>query len=163
MPDGAALGAADAAARATSIEAAGERFQVLPLRAGIPAADAAAVFAEGGAARARARIASSRVGPARAGNASRGATPRNDKGPVVVAVRVTSRAQLIVSAPSGGELDCCASAAAALAASAAVGYSDREAMVALGSGTLWVEWAASGSLYVAARPEYVYRGEFHLP
>jgi hypothetical protein len=44
-----------------------------------------------------------------------------------------------------------------------VGYSDSEAIVRLGSGALWVEWAATGSLYVAARPEYVYRGEFHLP
>jgi len=35
-------------------------------------------------------------------------------------------------------------------------------MVRLGSGALWVEWTVSGALYVAARPEYVYRGEYHL-
>ena len=80
----------------------------------------------------------------------------------LVTVRVASRGQLLISAPSGGALDCCASAAAALAASAAVGYTEREAMVRLGSGSLWVEWAEAGSLYVATRPEYVYRGEYHL-
>jgi len=156
MPDGEAIEAADAAARATSIEAAGERYQVLPLRAGIPSADLAAVFAEGGAARARARIAASRRDP------PRGGARRAEPAPAVIAVRVASRGELLVSAQSGGAVDCCAAAAAALAASAAVGYSDREAMVRLGSGALWVEWAASGTLYVAARPEYVYRGEFHL-
>jgi len=145
IPDGAALGPADAASRATSIEASGERFQVLPLRVGMPAADAVAVFADGGAARARARISSS----------------REKEAPAVVAVRVASRGELIVSAPTNGRIDCCAAAAAALAASAATGYSDREAMIRLGSGALWVEWAASLSLYAAARPEYVYRGEFH--
>ena len=152
MPDGEALGAAEAAMRATSIEAAGERFQVVLLRAGIPSADLAAVFADGGAARARARIASSRKREPR----------RAESAPVVITVRVTSRGQLLVSAPSGGAVDCCAAAAAALAASAAVGYADREAMVRLGSGALWVEWTVSGALYVAARPEYVYRGEYHL-
>lgn len=152
LPDGEPLGAADAASRATSIEAAGERYQVLPLRVGLPAADAAAVFADGGAARARARISGSR------GSAAR----RPATAPAVVTVRVASRSQLIVSAPSGGALDCCAAAAAALAASAAAGYAEREAMVRMGSGALWVEWAEAGALYVAARPEYVYRGEFHL-
>ncbi|MGA2547138.1 MAG: hypothetical protein ABSF43_11350 [Rectinemataceae bacterium] len=161
IPDGDPISAADAASRATSIEAAGERYQVVPLRAGIPAADAAAVFSDGGAARARARIVASRRSAAR-GYAARGYAARGDAAPPVVTVRVASRGQLLVSAPSGGALDCCASAAAALAASAAVGYSEREAMVRLGSGALWVEWAEAGSLYVATRPEYVYRGEFHL-
>jgi diaminopimelate epimerase len=146
IPDGSALRPADAASRATSIEASGERFQVLPLRVGIPAADAVAVFADGGAARARARISSS----------------RGKEAPAVVAVRVASRGELIVSAPTNGRLDCCAAASVALAAAASTGYADREAMIRLGSGALWVEWAASGSLYAAARPEYVYRGEFHV-
>ena len=149
IPEGDALGAQEAAARATSIEASGERFQVVPLRTGIPGVDLAAVFAEGGAAMARARISSSRRGSA-------------SPGPVVVAIRVASRGLLMVSAPSGGSHDCCAVASAALAASAAVGYADREAIVKMGSGGLWVEWIDAGSLYVAARPEYVYRGEFHL-
>jgi diaminopimelate epimerase len=159
LPDDRPMNAAEAATRATSIEAAGERFQVLPLRTGIPAGDAAAVFADGGAARARARIvASRRESPRRHGTRD----AQRDAAPAVVTVRVASRGELLISAPSGGELDCCAAAAAALAASAAVGYADSEALVRLGSGALWVEWAESGSLYVAARPEYVYRGEFHL-
>jgi diaminopimelate epimerase len=156
LPDDLALTAAAAAARVTSIEAAGERFQVLPLRAGIPAVDAAAVFADGGAARTRAHIASSRA------SAARKAAGRGEDAPTVVAIRVASRGELFVSMPYGGALDCCASAAAALAASASLGYSELEAMVRIGSGALWVEWASSGSLYVAGRPEYVYRGEFHL-
>jgi diaminopimelate epimerase len=160
LPDDRALDAAQAASRATSIEAAGERFQVVPLRTGLPPADAAAVFADGGAARARARIASSRRDASKRGAAT--GQGQRDSAPVVVTVRVASRGELLISAPSGGALDCCASAAAALAASAAVGYSECEAMVRLGSGVLWAEWAAAGSLYVAARPEYVYRGEFHL-
>lgn len=146
LPSGDALGAAEAASRASSVEGAGERFQVLPLRAGLPAADAAAVFANGGAARARARIGSS----------------KKDLAPAAVAVRVASRGELIVSAPTGASLDSCAASAVALAASAALGYSDREAIVRLGKGATWAEWAESGELYVAGRPEYVYRGEYHL-
>jgi diaminopimelate epimerase len=145
VPDGAALKAAEAAGRVTAIEAAAERFQVLPLRVGAPPADSVAVFADGGAARARARF-----------------TPtRGKESPPVVAVRVVSRGELIASAPTNGRIDCCAASAVALAASAAVGYADREAMVRLGSSALWVEWTSAGPLYVAARPEYVYRGEFH--
>jgi len=160
LPDGRALSPAEAAGRTTSIEAGGERFQVLPLRTGIPAADSAVVFADGGAARARARIAASRSSAPRRGGSRRGAA--RDASPSVVTVKVASRGQLLVSAPAGGALDCCAAAAAALAAASAVGYADSEAIVRLGSGAIWVEWAGTGSLYVAARPEYVYRGEFHL-
>jgi diaminopimelate epimerase len=161
IPDGRAMSASEAESRATSIEAAGVRYQVLPLRAGIPAAEAAAVFSDGGAARARARIAASRRSAER-GAPDRTGAPRENTAPSVVTVRVESRGRLLISAPAGGALDCCAAAAAALAAAAAVGYADRDAMVALGSGRLWVEWTEAGSLYVAARPEYVYRGEFHL-
>jgi diaminopimelate epimerase len=156
LPDGEALDSPAAAARATSVEAGGERYQLLPLRAGIPPAAAAAVFAEGGVARARARISASRSSRAR------GARPQAEDAPAVVAVRVASRGELIVSAPTSGRVDCCAASAAALAAASALGYSDREAMVRLGSGALWVEWLAAGPLYAAARPEYVYQGEFHV-
>jgi hypothetical protein len=81
IPDGDPISAADAASRATSIEAAGERYQVVPLRAGIPAADAAAVFSDGGAARARARIVASR------GYASRKPATRGDAAPHLGAFR----------------------------------------------------------------------------
>jgi diaminopimelate epimerase len=146
MPGGEVLDAEAAGSRAASVETSGERFQVLPLRAGVPAADAAAVFANGGAARARARIGSS----------------KKELSLSAVAVRVASRGELIVSAPTGGKLDSCAAAAVALAASAALGYSDREAVVRLGKGAMWAEWMEGGSLYAAGRPEYVYRGEYHL-
>jgi diaminopimelate epimerase len=146
MPDDAPLDPSAAAKQAASVETSGERFQVLPMRAGLPAADAAAVFSGGGAARARARFRSS----------------RSELAPVAVAVRVVSRGELRVSAPTSGRLDSCAAGAVALAASAALSYSDREAMVRLGSGALWVEWSDSGSIYVAGRPEYVYRGEYHM-
>jgi diaminopimelate epimerase len=146
MPGGETLDAAAAASRAASVETSGERFQVLPLRAGVPAADAAAIFANGGAARARARIGSS----------------KKELSPSAVAVRVASRGELLVSAPTGGKLDSCAASAVALAASAALGYSDRAALVRMGKGAMWAEWMEAGSLYAAGRPEYVYRGEYHL-
>ncbi|MDP3179715.1 MAG: hypothetical protein Q8M76_17535, partial [Spirochaetaceae bacterium] len=114
-------------------------------RAGLPGSDAAAVFADGGAARARARIAPSGGGAASA-----------------VVVRVASRGELYAHARIGPELDSCAAAGIALAAAAAAGYSDREALVRLGSGAIWIEWTQAGQLYAAARPEYVYRGEFHM-
>ncbi len=143
---GAALGAAELAALATSIEAEGCRYQVLPFRAGLPGADGVAVFAEGGSEKVRARI----------GSATRG------KAPEAVAVRVISRGELAVSAQRAGAFDCCGAAAMALASAAAVGYSEREALVRFGGDGLWVEWTSRSWLYAAGRPEYVYRGEFHL-
>ena len=80
LPDGKALSPPEAAARTTSIEAAGERFQVLPLRVGIPAADAVAVFADAGAARARARIAASRREGSRRPGSLRGGGLRRLRG-----------------------------------------------------------------------------------
>lgn len=143
---GEALGPGELAALATSIEAEGRRYQVLPLRAGLPGSDGVAVFAEGGSERARARISS----------ASR------EEAPEAVAVRVISRGELSVSAKSGGAFDRCGAAAMALASAAAVGYAEREALVRFGGDGLWVEWTSRSWLYAAARPEYVYRGEFHL-
>ena len=144
---GEALGIAEAAAQARSIEASGQRFLVLPLAAGIPAAEGVAVFTEVGASRARARI----------------AAPKRSEAPKALSVHVVSRGELrIAPGAARGGLDACAAAALALAASAAVGYSDREAVVRMRGGALWIEWGPSGSLYAAGRPEYVYRGEYHL-
>jgi diaminopimelate epimerase len=152
LPGGEELDAAAAAARATVIESEGRRYLALPLRAGIPGADAVAVFADGGTAAARARISPG----SGSGKAGRG------EAPPVVSVRVVSRGEMKATFPSGGGLDACAAAAAAVAAAASVGYADREAMVCLRSGELWAEWTARGSVYVAGRPEYVYRGEYHV-
>jgi diaminopimelate epimerase len=146
IPDGAELDATQAAARATSIESEGRRYLALPLRIGLPQADAVAVFADGGSSRAKARISAAGRDPA----------------PVPVSVRVVSRSEMRISFPSGGRLDACAAAAAGTAAAAAVGYSDRGAMIVLRSGALWAEWATRGDVYVVGRPEYVYRGEYHL-
>jgi diaminopimelate epimerase len=139
------MGPAELASLASSVEAEGCRYQVLPLRAGLPGSDGVAVFAEGGSARVRARI----------GSADR-------KAPDAVAVRVISRGELSVSAPRGGGFDSCGAAALALASAAAVGYAEREALVRFGKDGLWLEWTPRSWLYAAGRPEYVYRGEFHL-
>jgi len=142
-----ALGTAEAAGLATSIEASGGRFLVLPLLVGIPGSEGVAVFTEGGASRARARIA---------------AGPRSEA-PAPLSVSVVSRGELRIALNSTrGGLDTCAAAGLALAAAAAVGYADREAVVRTGDGALWAEWGSAGSLYTAGRPEYVYRGEFYL-
>jgi hypothetical protein len=148
---GEALSFAETAAQATSIEASGQRFLVLPLRAGIPGAEGVAVFTDEGASRARARI----------------AAPRRAEAPMPLSVHVVSRGELRIALSRGrgavkGGLDSCGAAGLALAASAAVGYSDREAIVRLRDGALWLEWGSNGSLYAAGRPEYVYRGEYHL-
>jgi diaminopimelate epimerase len=146
MPGGERLDAGSAASKATFVEAKGERYQLLPLRVGVPAAEVATVFADGGAKRARARV----------------SAERRKEAPVVAAVRVVSRGELIVDAPTSGRLDACAAAGAALAASASMSYSDREAIVRSGTDALWVEWSKSGVLYAVARPEYIYRGEYHF-
>jgi diaminopimelate epimerase len=126
---------------AALIESGGARYQVLPLRVGLPGSDGLAVFVEG--ASPRAKVAAS-------------------GGTSAVVVRVASRTELLAQAQRGFALDASAAAALALAASAALGRSEREAMVRLGEGALWIEWTARGSLYAVGRPEYAYRGEFYL-
>ncbi|HRY53066.1 MAG TPA: hypothetical protein P5142_00490 [Spirochaetia bacterium] len=132
----------EAAALGALIESGAARYQVLPLRVGLPGADGLAVFAEGAASPARVR--------AEAGGAA-----------AAVAVRVVSRTELRAQAQRGFALDAAAAGSLALAAAAALGRSERGAMVRLGSGALWVEWGSRGALYAVGRPEYVYRGEFH--
>jgi len=146
LEGGEPLGPDEAAALATLIEAAGARYQVLPLRVGLPGSAGLAVFAQGASAQARLRV--------RAGAGERAAA---------VGVRVLSRGEIVASAPTGSELDSAAAAALALAAAAATGRAEREAMVRLGAGALWIEWTARGTLYAVGRPEYSYRGEFYLP
>jgi len=142
----AALSPSEAGRLATSIEASGGRYLVLPLCAGIRGTAGVVVFAEGGANPARTRIVAAANAPS----------------PDTLSVHVVSRAELRLSRSSHARLDASAAGALALAAAAAVGYADREAVVRTRRDALWLEWTASGSLYAAARPEYVYRGEFHL-
>ncbi len=147
-PDG-GLGPEEAAALATVIESGNARYQVLPLRVGLPGTDGAAIFAEAQGPRGRLRA---RDGARGSGAGSRTAT----------AIRVVSRSELAATARPCHEQDSCATAALALAAAAAIGAADREAMVRLRGGALWIEWTRRGDLYAVARPEYAYRGEFHL-
>ncbi|HOX48777.1 MAG TPA: hypothetical protein P5165_06295 [Spirochaetia bacterium] len=156
LPSGEALDLGAAAARKSLIEAGGERYEVLPLCIGGRGAqedetrpgeraETVAVFCEGGTRKVKARI---------------GASARGAKAPPPLAVRLVARGELWAEIPRG--LDAAATAGLALAAAAAAGYADREAVVRLPGGAVFVEWAESGSLYAAARPEYAYRGEFHL-
>lgn len=143
-----ALGAPEAAALATSIESSGARYLVLPLSVGIPGSEGVAIFTAEGAARTRARI----------------AADSRPEAPTPLPVQVVSRGELrIANGYVRSGLDSCAAAGLAAAAAAALGYADREAVVRAGDSALWAEWGASGSLYIAARPEYVYRGEYYLP
>ncbi len=168
LPDGVALDQAGAAARRSVIEAGGERYEVLPLGLSFVAgnrhegetlpgcdAEAVAVFYEGGAKAARARIR---------------ASTRGLRAPEVLPLRLVSREEIWADAPRGfgsGQSrnavpDACATAGIAQAAAAAAGYADRGSLVRLRGGALWVEWTEGGNLYAASRPEYVYRGEFHV-
>lgn len=146
IPGGEALEASQAAQRATVIESGGEKFQVLPLRLALPPQEIAVIFANGGAATTRARIES--------GRSSLQLAP--------LVVQVISREELSIAASTSKGPDASALAAAALAAASSLGYAQRECLVRMRTGALWAEWADSGALYVAGRPEYVYRGEYHL-
>ena len=150
LPGGEPVDQDAAALRRSVVEAGDERFEVLPLGlacGGVLAARAVAVFYGGGAKSARARIR---------------AAARGVKAPEPLPVRLISRGELWVAAPRGHGLDALSSAGIALAAAAAAGYAEREALVRLRGGALWTDWADTGSLYAAARPEYVCRGEYHL-
>jgi diaminopimelate epimerase len=162
LPDGALLDLEAAAGRKSLVQAGGERYEVLPLglaglqgpglRPDAPSAtargpEALALFYEGGTKSARARIRSA---------------GRDETAPPVLPIRLVSREELWVKAAHSPALDSCATASLALAAAAAAGYAGEEALVRLRGGALWVEWAEEIGLYAAARPEYVYKGEFHL-
>jgi diaminopimelate epimerase len=158
LENGKILDLEGAAALRTLIEADGARYEALPLglaprsakadeEGERPRLGAVAVICDGGAVAARAQIR---------------ATVRGFEAPPPLPLRIVSRGELWVQAQRGEELDSAATAALALGAAAALGYADREVAVRLKGGALYAEWPDSGNLYVAARPEYVYRGEFHL-
>jgi diaminopimelate epimerase len=146
------------AALRTLIEAEGARYEALPLGlaprgskdeplTAKPRLGAVAVICDGGAVAARAQIR---------------AAARGREAPPPLPLRVVSRGELWVQAQRGEELDSASASGLALAAAAALGYADREAAIRLRGGALYAQWSDRGELYVAARPEYVYRGEFHL-
>jgi diaminopimelate epimerase len=143
------------------IEAGGERFEILPLALAPSAAArrtddrsgfdegprAVAVFCEGGTRAVRARI---------------GSAGRGKAAPEALPVRIIARGELAIGRSRDPILDAASRAAMALAASSLIGHADDEALVRSGGGGLWAERTHSGSLYVAGRPDYVFRGEFSL-
>jgi diaminopimelate epimerase len=161
LPAGEALSQEAAAGRLSVIEAAGERYEVLPLGLGSPAmkteagaapspagAGMVAVFYEGGASHARARIRSGK---------------RRTLMPETVPIRVVSREELRIELGARHRrLDAASTAGLALAAAASASRAERGGLVRLGRDALWVEWTEADRLYVACRPEYVFMGEFHL-
>jgi hypothetical protein len=64
--------------------------------------------------------------------------------------------------PRDARVDTVSMAAMALGAASLLHLASNEAFVRSGDGGLWVRRNTEGSLYVAARPAYVFRGEFHL-
>jgi len=149
-----------AAERRALIEAGGERFEALPvaLFRHPPRRDggektpplgprAVAVFCEGGTKALRAKV---------------GASQGERHPPEALPIRVPSRGELRLGASRDPGLDSSSRAALALGASVFLDHSDEEALVRSGGGLLWAELARDDSLYVAARPEYVFRGEFHV-
>ncbi|MBL8967356.1 MAG: hypothetical protein JNG85_10115 [Spirochaetaceae bacterium] len=184
LPDGEALDQEGLASRKSLIEAGGERYEVLPLclgrsgaglgagaagrggeAAGTTDAAGGEAQADGSAAPEGERIEAVAVFCERGAKAAKmriGAARRGAKAPTPLPVRLVSRGELWAEAPRGKALDAAAAAGLAHAAAVAAGYADSGALVRLRGGALWVEWTESGGLYAAARPEYVYRGEFHL-
>jgi diaminopimelate epimerase len=150
LPDAEVLSLESASKRRSIIEAGGERYEVLPLGLhsdGGKGPEAVVLFYEGGIKAAKARIRSSVKGAV---------------APTVLPLRLVSREEIWADAPHGASLDAAAISGIALAAAAAAGYAERGALVRLHGGELWTEWHEKSGIYTAARPEYVYRGEFHL-
>lgn len=150
LPDGSLLGPEEAGARTAVVEAGGESYEVLALGLQAPGGkgpEGVAIFHGGGSKTARARI----------GTASRG-----KEAPPAIPIHIVSREELWVDGPVGRGLDSASRAGLALAAATASGHAERGSLVRVRGGSLWVEWVEGSGLYVAARPEYVFRGEFHL-
>ncbi len=101
-------------------------------------------------------------GGATAARASIKASTRGAAVPPPLPLRIISRSELWVQAQHSAELDAAASAGLALGAAASLGYAERGAAVRIRGGALYVEWTEHSGLYVAASPEYVYHGDFHL-
>jgi hypothetical protein len=76
-----------------------------------------------------------------------------------LAVKVVSRTNL---AAGGRPSDACSAAGAALAAAGAYGLADREAAVRMGGDAVFVNGDASDGLYAAARPVYIFSGEYWM-
>ncbi len=141
-----------AARAARRVEAGGRALDIVPLKAG---GRSFAVLFPGDSVAAPSGARRPRIG-----------TVSGDL--AVVEARVASRSRLRVRTRGA---DVCSAACAATAAAAAFGLCDRETTVAFGKResdtplreAVFVKWLDDGRLYVAARPEYCYSGEYWLP
>ena len=133
---------------AAAVELGGRAYSILPVR--VAGQSFAVVIAEGSLKDALAPFDPSSPSPAAAPWQER-ITP--------LAVRVISRTKL---AAAGYSSDACSSAGAALAAADAYGLADREAAVRIGGDAIYVNANSSDGLYAAARPVYVFSGEYWL-
>lgn len=148
-PSGAPLREGDADRAAAELDIAGKAVSILPVR--LAGQTFAVVVAEGSLREALSPFGNSN--PAVGGSGS----PRPRFTPL--AVRIHSRNSISVG---GTPFDACAAAGAALAAAGAYGLADREAAVRLGGDAVFVNGDADDGLYAAARPVYVFSGEYWM-
>jgi len=149
LPDRRPLDAELALERRMRIEAKGEAFDALPVALGARGAGIEGVvfFHEGGAGPLKVRLGSRR---------------RNAIPPVAIPTRSVSEGEIGIGTPRDARVDSVSMAAMALGAANLLGRSGDDALVRSGDGALWARRNGAGSLYVAARPAYVFRGEFHI-
>ncbi len=158
LPDRALLDGQLALQRSLRVESKGERFEALPValsasgeggggEAGREGPEGVVFFHEGGGSPLRVRLS----------NRGKGKVPA-----VAIPALCLSEAEIGIGAPRDARVDTVSMAAMALGAAALLGRASDEAFVRSGRDGLWVRRESDGSLYVAARPAYVFRGEFPI-
>ncbi len=165
LPDGEPLDPQGAGERRLHIESKGESFDALPVALRARGASArkapsegreegesrprgpegVVFFHEGGQGPLRVRLAASRT---------------SARPPAAVPTRIISEGSVGIGTPRDARVDTVSMAAMALGAASLLGRTAEEALVTSGDGGLWVRRNSAGGIYVAARPSYVYRGDF---
>ncbi|HSV56082.1 MAG TPA: hypothetical protein VLH39_03120 [Magnetospirillaceae bacterium] len=146
-PSGVPLREGEANRAAATLDISGKAISILPVRF---AGDTfAVVLAED----------SLREALAPFGPISRSARDKSRTRFIPLAARVLSRNRL---AAAGRHHDACTAAGAALAAACTYGLADREAAVRIGGDVVFINWDAADGLYAAARPAYIFSGEFWM-
>jgi hypothetical protein len=102
------------------------------------------------------------AGSGKAPRARIGSSTSGDRPPPALPVRLISRGELRIGGLSDPRLDTLSQAGLAFGAAFLTGHADAEALVRSGGGALWAEMSGPSAVYVAGRPEYVFRGEFHF-
>ena len=148
-PSGAPLREGEADSTAAALDIAGKALSILPVR--LAGETFAVVMTEGSLREALAPF-------GKPGFAA--GTPESGRTRITpLAARVLSRNNL---AAGGHPRDACAAAGAVLAAAGAYGLADREAAVRIGGDAVFVNGDAIDGLYAAARPVYVFSGEYWM-